>query len=340
MTIKAIQTIYNGYKFRSRLEARWAVFFDEVGVEYEYECQGFDLGDGGWYLPDFYLPQLETWVEIKPDIGDKTEHRRVYLAGKVVNDGGWRNNIKLLGVPVCSPDEEKAHNAGLHYACSSGRTKQDILDQCLYGISGSSVLFAWIDRLDTFGTFAEIGFAKALGKEVWIAIDEKLWPQIQYVSEKEYQDYQKWLHIPTEDADPENDEDDAFYRISWDVERFESAGHELWFLVEMADHSGFFSSADQAFLQWANCGDDKADKKMRKLAEGTKQQCWIIRGNPYPEEYRVTAHFAQDKLANLQFGTGKTALYTLAREHVVNSAWLQRAFERARQARFEHGETP
>lgn len=29
MTIKAIDTIYKGYKFRSRLEARWAVFFDE-----------------------------------------------------------------------------------------------------------------------------------------------------------------------------------------------------------------------------------------------------------------------------------------------------------------------
>ena len=33
MEIKAIETIYNGYKFRSRLEARWAVFFDEAGIE-------------------------------------------------------------------------------------------------------------------------------------------------------------------------------------------------------------------------------------------------------------------------------------------------------------------
>ena len=30
--IKAIETEYNGYKFRSRLEARWAVFFDALGV--------------------------------------------------------------------------------------------------------------------------------------------------------------------------------------------------------------------------------------------------------------------------------------------------------------------
>lgn len=35
--IKPIETIYNGYRFRSRLEARWAVFFDALGVEYQYE---------------------------------------------------------------------------------------------------------------------------------------------------------------------------------------------------------------------------------------------------------------------------------------------------------------
>lgn len=87
--IKAIETVYNGYKFRSRLEARWAVFFDALGVEYQYEIEGFDLsgyderdyfgnrfvdkleGDT-WYLPDFYLTGQEAWVEIKPtvDFGD------------------------------------------------------------------------------------------------------------------------------------------------------------------------------------------------------------------------------------------------------------------------------
>ena len=66
MEIKAIETIYNGYKFRSRLEARWAVFFDSAGIEYEYEPEGFDLG-GEWYLPDFYLPWFDCYVEIKPN---------------------------------------------------------------------------------------------------------------------------------------------------------------------------------------------------------------------------------------------------------------------------------
>ena len=66
MTIKAIETEYNGYRFRSRLEARWAVFFDAAGIEYQYEPEGFELDDGTKYLPDFYLPWFKCYVEIKP----------------------------------------------------------------------------------------------------------------------------------------------------------------------------------------------------------------------------------------------------------------------------------
>lgn len=63
--IQAIETVYNGYRFRSRLEARWAVFFDTLGIRYEYEKEGFELPSGR-YLPDFWLPGLSVWVEIKP----------------------------------------------------------------------------------------------------------------------------------------------------------------------------------------------------------------------------------------------------------------------------------
>jgi hypothetical protein len=52
--IKPIDTIYNGYKFRSRLEARWAVFFDALSIKYEYEKEGYELSNGR-YLPDFWL---------------------------------------------------------------------------------------------------------------------------------------------------------------------------------------------------------------------------------------------------------------------------------------------
>lgn len=64
MTPKPIETRYAGCRFRSRLEARWAVFFDRMGIEWEYEPQGYDL-DGRWYLPDFRLTDCGTWIEAK-----------------------------------------------------------------------------------------------------------------------------------------------------------------------------------------------------------------------------------------------------------------------------------
>lgn len=64
--MKVIETKYNGFLFRSRLEARWAVFFDSLGIEWSYEPEGFEFKDGTRYLPDFYLPKFNVYVEIKP----------------------------------------------------------------------------------------------------------------------------------------------------------------------------------------------------------------------------------------------------------------------------------
>jgi hypothetical protein len=77
--IKAIETVYKGYRFRSRLEARWAVFFDALGVKWEYEKEGFDLGEAGWYLPDFWLPDLKVWAEIKPSPESKDGFEKAYI---------------------------------------------------------------------------------------------------------------------------------------------------------------------------------------------------------------------------------------------------------------------
>jgi len=60
----AIQTRYAGHLFRSRLEARWAVFFNFMGIPWLYEPEGFFV-NGIPYLPDFYLPECGTWIEIK-----------------------------------------------------------------------------------------------------------------------------------------------------------------------------------------------------------------------------------------------------------------------------------
>lgn len=72
-----IQTAYKGCRFRSRTEARWAVFFDALGIRWEYEPEGFEFADGTRYLPDFWLPGFHsvqgemgnifsgTYVEVK-----------------------------------------------------------------------------------------------------------------------------------------------------------------------------------------------------------------------------------------------------------------------------------
>lgn len=57
--ISAIETRYAGCNFRSRLEARWAVFFDTLGIAWQYEPQGFIGCAEARYLPDFFLPEVE-----------------------------------------------------------------------------------------------------------------------------------------------------------------------------------------------------------------------------------------------------------------------------------------
>lgn len=57
-----IPTLYKGIRFRSRLEAKWANFFDRLGWQWEYEP--FDCH--GW-IPDFILlGKTSVLVEVKP----------------------------------------------------------------------------------------------------------------------------------------------------------------------------------------------------------------------------------------------------------------------------------
>lgn len=60
-----LPTFYGGTTLRSRLEARWAVFFDTLGIQWQYEAEGYQTPHGN-YLPDFYLPELNYLFEIKP----------------------------------------------------------------------------------------------------------------------------------------------------------------------------------------------------------------------------------------------------------------------------------
>ncbi len=70
--IKSIPTTYDGVKFKSKLEAAYATIFNAAEIEWEYENQGFDL-EGIWYLPDFWLPGIRTFFEVKGSHGERID---------------------------------------------------------------------------------------------------------------------------------------------------------------------------------------------------------------------------------------------------------------------------
>jgi hypothetical protein len=130
MTIKPIETHYKGYRFRSRLEARWAVFFDALGLRWEYEPEGYDLGSVGWYLPDFRVQYPgrapdeahARWIEVKGSKPSQDFLRHMEFA----------RNVADLTV-VCGLPECKA------YTCYTFLDSEDdvrIVDALLWSTKG------------------------------------------------------------------------------------------------------------------------------------------------------------------------------------------------------------
>lgn len=118
MSITAIETRYRGYRFRSRLEARWAVFFDSLGIKWEYEPQGYKVGAyKRAYLPDFFLLATKTWVEVKGDceaidrwlLSLASSHDGLPYMGDAMRSHG--GGLLILG-PI--PDLDQDHHAPIH----------------------------------------------------------------------------------------------------------------------------------------------------------------------------------------------------------------------------------
>lgn len=75
---RGIKTEVAGVTLRSRPEAYWALFFEHLGIEWQYEPRKFEMGDTT-YTPDFYLPQSRMWVEVKAYDGDLKEKFPKYV---------------------------------------------------------------------------------------------------------------------------------------------------------------------------------------------------------------------------------------------------------------------
>lgn len=101
MTIKAIETNYAGYRFRSRLEARWAVFYDVCEIPWLYESQGYEMSTRIGrvrYLPDFYL-ECGQWSEVKGFLNMESADRLCAIAETLAVCGSGNDLVVFGEIP-------------------------------------------------------------------------------------------------------------------------------------------------------------------------------------------------------------------------------------------------
>jgi hypothetical protein len=90
--LEAKPTFYKGFTFRSRLEARWAIAMDEMKVRWEYEPEGLQIDryTKFGYLPDFYLPELDCFAEVKGSLNSQETIRLMEIVGAITAPKGGR----------------------------------------------------------------------------------------------------------------------------------------------------------------------------------------------------------------------------------------------------------
>lgn len=153
MVIKAIETRYKGYRFRSRLEARWAVFLDALNEEWQYEPEGYDLPSGR-YLPDFWLPRMDLWLEIK---GIEPNERELKLCEELAKGHGSPVAI-ATGLPFSAKEFFFDGNDGLwgtwDYFDSIGMAPNEIAQlECRYNAERLKVYCFVGNGWDLYGAY-------------------------------------------------------------------------------------------------------------------------------------------------------------------------------------------
>ena len=125
--MKAIPTTYKKIKFRSRLEARYALFLDTLSIKWFYEYEGFQLSNGKWYLPDFFLPEVGlrsstqgTYLEIKPTEEKMNESSDLF-----------DHFVGSLVIAVGTPPEDSWSGSWLYEHHSEGLDNYMSLAECI-----------------------------------------------------------------------------------------------------------------------------------------------------------------------------------------------------------------
>lgn len=286
--IKSIKTEYHNTTFRSRLEARWAIVFDNIGIEWKYEPRPFNVGTNTFigYLPDFYIPSKKLWVEIKP-IYLRENFKDIYMAGSICKNG-WRNvfvdglrsspiesqlqvyNYSLIyvGPFFISCDHGCSHGSmthGMGEGCQSwsedtipsgGDREKFVVNKCITQISKADTIFAWIDKVDCFGTLLELGYARGLNKDIRVAVDSKL-----------------------ENILKSSNVDNAHLLIKHDGER-NVGSHEMWFLENISNKFIFSDNANSAFTTLYKDHFCEEEFKLKRVKEITNESAVLIYGAP------------------------------------------------------------
>ncbi|MFJ9714009.1 hypothetical protein [Streptomyces sp. NPDC101234] len=122
-SIDAVPTRYGDITFRSRLEADWAATLDGNGIRWEYEPETITLPSGTLYVPDFWLPELGTWIQVKGPGIPRTEKTQELARTRACHCASsctcaWPGGeFVLLGKPSLPSDRtESGHRPRYGYA--------------------------------------------------------------------------------------------------------------------------------------------------------------------------------------------------------------------------------
>lgn len=88
--IRPKKTIYRGQTYRSMAEAKTAEALDRLGLTFEYECAAArgPLYVGGQYTPDFWVPDLNAYIEVA-GVWDERHERNTAEFAQEMNCYGW-----------------------------------------------------------------------------------------------------------------------------------------------------------------------------------------------------------------------------------------------------------
>lgn len=279
-SVVPLETSYKGCRFRSRLEARWAVFYDATNAPWSYENDPVSV-DGVNYLPDFRVTinGQSTIHEVKPEF-EKSRIRGqfVYLAGKMSNKLDWRGSViprvrryirpemrrtlidarlKHTEIIYTGPFPAGEVNEGTHGSYSSDHSAdqfdedhlRDVATASRSGIERCEIFCAHINAFDCYGTLVEIGIAKALGKFLSITINSDM------------------CHDKCNEDGTHND----------------TVGtHDLWFPLEMADRAAVVENDAAARVFHAGVIQSKSAKEYQTIAgiAATGQRACLTFGDP------------------------------------------------------------